>query len=201
LFPDQSPQVVCINTSTIIVYKTTNTVNCHFYIGVHKVPEGKKDRYLGSGVGLKRALALYGKDKFVRETLFTTENVEEAYAKEVELLKGVYNTDECYNMHPGGRGIRGSICRHSPEWRAKVSKANRRRRGFHHSEETCQLIGEKKKGTKHSEETRKKMSESHKGINTWSRGRTFKFSPEVLARLRAKRAEIAAQKAAEGGCD
>ncbi len=165
-----------------IVYKTTNTCNGHYYFGVHKL-KVLGDNYIGSGVGLKRAIEKYGRDKFVRETLFATENVEEAYAKEVEFLKTVYKLKECYNMHPGGRGIRGSICDHSPEWRAKVSAAHLGRRGFKHSEETKQLLAKQSAARRHTPETKALMSASHAGQKAWNKG--LKVSDETRAKMSA----------------
>ena len=54
-----------------IVYKTSNLINNHYYIGVHKQSGTSFDGYYGSGVGLKRAIEKYGKKNFVRETLFS----------------------------------------------------------------------------------------------------------------------------------
>lgn len=167
-----------------IVYKTTNTLNGHYYIGVHKL-NPSCDNYLGSGIGLKRAIEKYGSVNFIRETLFITEDVEKAYLKEIEFLKDVYKLTECYNMHPGGRGIRGSICDHSPEWRAKVSAAHLGRRGFKHSEETKPLISKQSSARRHTKATKDKMSESRKGRKTWNKG--LKASEETRLKLSAAR--------------
>jgi hypothetical protein len=143
-----------------IVYKTTNLTNNHYYIGVHKQDGISFDGYYGSGVGLKRAIQKYGKQNFNRETLYVFDDVEEAYIKEKELLIPVYRLDECYNMHPGGRGIRGNICFHSEEWRKKVSDAHK---GKKLSAEHIEKIKKYDRTYMKTDEYRFKMSEAKKG--------------------------------------
>lgn len=51
------------------IYRTTNTINGHTYIGQTK-REGKKlEEYLGSGYYLRRAINYYGKEFFIKEIL------------------------------------------------------------------------------------------------------------------------------------
>ena len=84
------------------VYKTTNSINGHYYIGVHK--EGKKP-YLGSGDRITMAIKKYGKDNFVKEVLYTFETKEEAYLKEAELVtEDLINDPMSYNVKLGGDG-------------------------------------------------------------------------------------------------
>ena len=70
-----------------IVYKTTNKLNNRYYIGVHHL-DSKTVRkfYLGSGLFLKSAIKKYGKENFVRETLFEFDNLQDALNKEKEIL-------------------------------------------------------------------------------------------------------------------
>lgn len=143
-----------------IVYKTTNITNNHYYIGVHKQSGSSFDGYYGSGIGLKRALQKYGKENFVRETLYSFQDSESAYNKEREILSSLYNLSECYNMRPGGRGIRGKICSHTPEWRKKVSEAHK---GKKLSKETIDKIKKIDRAYMKTSEYRQKMSESKKG--------------------------------------
>ena len=68
----------------IYVYKTTNTANGKYYIGVH---EGElDDLYLGSGKLLKRALQKFGRKFFKKEIIQICQTREEAYALERELV-------------------------------------------------------------------------------------------------------------------
>ena len=109
---------------------------------------------------------MYGKESFKRETLFVFNNVEEAYAKEKELVIPVYRMDECYNMHPGGRGIRGKICFHSEEWRKKVSNANK---GKKLSAEHIEKIKKYDKSYMKTDEYKIKMSNVKKGKDNFKR--------------------------------
>jgi hypothetical protein len=83
-----------------IIYRTTNKINGKYYIGAHRT-ENLNDGYVGSGVGLKRAIAKYGKENFITETLHTLPTENEMYEKEKELVSIGKNT---YNMTKGGYG-------------------------------------------------------------------------------------------------
>jgi hypothetical protein len=143
-----------------IVYKTSNLTNNHYYIGVHKQSDISFDGYYGSGVGLKRAIEKYGKNNFVRQTLFSFDDSESAYEKEKEILASLYKLSECYNMRPGGRGIRGKICFHTSEWRKKVSASNT---GQKRSKESIDKMRKVDRSYMKTQEYRQKMSESKKG--------------------------------------
>lgn len=151
-----------------LVYKTTNRINNHFYVGVHKNKGITFDGYLGSGTGLKRAILKYGKDNFYRETLFQFDTAEEAYRKEHKIIGTSYLTEECYNMRPGGQGIRNTrIDIRSPEWRKAVSRAAKRQV---HSikrrrESSIRMSGEKNIACR--TDVRKKISLAKKGIKRW----------------------------------
>lgn len=84
------------------VYKTINTANNRFYIGVHKTTN-PNDGYLGSGIALNEAIKKYGRDSFRKEILFLFETSEEAYAKEKDLVtKELIAEGVCYNLTIGG---------------------------------------------------------------------------------------------------
>lgn len=83
-----------------IVYKTTNTVNGKFYIGVHN---GKDPNYLGSGKYLNDAIAHYGRNSFERITLYEVDTLEEALAIEAEIVnKDFLLREDTYNLTLGG---------------------------------------------------------------------------------------------------
>lgn len=91
---------------TFIVYKTTNTVNDKYYIGKHRIGP-KSDTYLGSGRDLNIDVRLYGRDKFIRETLYICDNETECFRVEAELVTEETVADpQCYNITTGGRGGR-----------------------------------------------------------------------------------------------
>jgi hypothetical protein len=88
-----------------LVYKTTNLLNNKIYIGIHfqTIDHSKFDGYLGSGDLLKKAIQKYGKENFVRETLYSYLSREEASKIELELVdKNFVARDDTYNLAEGG---------------------------------------------------------------------------------------------------
>lgn len=83
------------------VYKTTNRLNGKFYIGVHKSDDIGRDKYMGSGIALKKAIEKYGEVNFEREILFETKHKEKAYELEFKLVEIDEHT---YNLNTGGNG-------------------------------------------------------------------------------------------------
>jgi len=77
---------------TYNVYKTTNTVNDKYYIGVHRT-NNINDGYLGCGhyrgrklreqldTRLYRAFRKYGDDAFITEVLYKFDNEDDAFKK------------------------------------------------------------------------------------------------------------------------
>lgn len=84
------------------VYKITNLVNEKFYIGVHKT-DNPNDKYMGSGIAVRRAIKKYGRENFVKDILFVTECKEEAYKTEASFTED-YNREDSYNLKQGGVG-------------------------------------------------------------------------------------------------
>lgn len=82
-----------------IVYKTTNTINGKFYIGVHST-EDLDDGYLGSGSAIGRAKKKYGKVNFRREILSEWKTRDEARAEEKRIIIPAINGH--YNLIEGG---------------------------------------------------------------------------------------------------
>lgn len=172
------------------IYKTTNTVNGHFYIGKKY---GEFDHtYYGSGVILKQALAKYGKESFIIEVLRYCDTEEDINAQEI---RHIAEYQPWYNIAIGGtggntlalvtderkqevsikriNGIKRAHAQRTPEEKqriaatisaAKVGKASAR------------------PGYEHTEETRKKISASLKGHPSLN-------SPERLDKIKAKAAE------------
>lgn len=100
-----------------IVYITTNLVNKKIYIGVHKTETPDKfDGYLGCGVRVndrhtyrycktpfEAAVNKYGPDKFVRKTLKTFDNLEDALDLERRLVCPEFiMRKDTYNITLGG---------------------------------------------------------------------------------------------------
>lgn len=134
-----------------IVYETTNLIDGKYYIGVHD--NDKRKNYLGSGIWLKRAIKLHGKENFMRETLREFNNKQDAYDYERSIVsKSMIENRNCYNVAEGGmHGGLGMIDKqHTEETKRKISIANTGyKNGFY--------------GKTHCIETRQKMSISHTG--------------------------------------
>jgi hypothetical protein len=78
-------------------------MNGKYYFGVHKT-ENPYDKYLGSGNLIRRAIAKYGEESFIKNVCFIFGNPEEAFAKEFELIEMYREDPLCYNLRQGGSG-------------------------------------------------------------------------------------------------
>lgn len=148
------------------IYRITNKINGKTYIGQHKYKK-LNDKYMGSGVHIKRAIKKYGVENFEKEILeFDIPNVELAndWEQMYILFERVKGKAE-YNIANGGKGSAGHRC--SAETRRKIAEAGKGRQGYwkgkSRSDETKAKISKSKKGTKHSEDWCNKMSEIMKG--------------------------------------
>lgn len=87
-----------------LVYKTVNLINSKFYIGKHST-DHLNDGYLGSGLLLKAAIRIYGKENFKREILHDLSTSYKAANIERELItEELLLNDQCYNIALGGTG-------------------------------------------------------------------------------------------------
>jgi hypothetical protein len=103
-----------------IVYKTTNLLNGRFYVGVHGTRNiNNFDGYFGTGSIISKAVKLYGKKNFIRETLIDCgDDEDEAYSIESILVKTVKEDPRSYNLLPGGK-------RHNNSSRKSFGKSER----------------------------------------------------------------------------
>ena len=110
------------------IYITTNISNGKRYIGQKAFIKGY-ERYLGSGVLLKRAIDKYGKDSFIRDIVDIAYSKEELDNKEKEWIEN-YNAvkdDNFYNIAYGGIGTESGEKNpmynntHTEEARRKIS--------------------------------------------------------------------------------
>lgn len=148
------------------IYRITNLVNGKTYVGQHmyKVLD---DKYMGSGVLLKRAIKKYGINSFKKEILVFNVSCK----SQIDLLEKVFIESErkkvgsrnCYNLAKGGGG--GGPW--TEEHRKYISELFKKRV---FSEEHKKKLSEKaklrpcnRKGVKLSEETKKKIGEANKG--------------------------------------
>ena len=103
-----------------IIYKTTNTTNGKYYVGVHNDTKGW---YLGSGKALLSAIKEHGRENFVRETLEVFDTEEEAYLREAQIVDNTFVADRnTYNIGKGGKGGPGQS--KSEEHKQKIREAN-----------------------------------------------------------------------------
>lgn len=88
------------------LYKITNLINNNYYYGRRKskiLPE--KDRYFGSGIGLKLAIKKYGKCNFKKEIIGTYKTFESLVeAEQILITLDVVKDPYCYNQSLGGPG-------------------------------------------------------------------------------------------------
>lgn len=148
-----------------IVYKTIFIPDGRYYIGVRKTENSAFDGYYGSGKILKAMLKKYGKENFIRQTLFEFDNSTDAFNKEHELLvkQNLLNDPLNINIADGGQGggtFKGK--HHSEKSKLKISKANS---GKHHSAETKQKISTKNKGRHHTELAKEKIRQYRLSIH------------------------------------
>ena len=161
-----------------IVYKTTNLLTGQYYIGKHTQETNDFDGYFGSGIRLRRAIAKYGKENFIRETIGEYQNDEQAYIAEISILGNSQESDPlCYNMSSGGYGL-GRGFKMTEETKHKMKS---RRPGYMHSAETRKKIGLAQVGNKNHMFGTKRSKEDKNKI---SKGLTGKYAGEKNSRFK-----------------
>jgi hypothetical protein len=87
------------------VYKTTNLITLQYYIGKHACRR-IMNSYLGSGKHLREGIDKYGKENFIKTTLFKFESEELAISKERDLINKYSKEEDCLNNPSGGIGFK-----------------------------------------------------------------------------------------------
>ena len=83
-------------------YKITNTINSHFYYGVHNTND-LEDGYMGSGKRLQYAYKKYGIENFTKDILKFFDTAEDAFLYESEIVtEDLVKDNDCYNSKLGG---------------------------------------------------------------------------------------------------
>ena len=123
------------------IYETTNLINGKKYIGKKKSSKFLGEKYLGSGIALKRAVNKYGKENFsIRILEEINKNEDYKYLSDREIyyieLFDAVNSPKFYNNSYGGE---------NEGWEGvnKAVKENPKLNGMygkHHSEKTKRLI-------------------------------------------------------------
>lgn len=95
-----------------IIYKITNKVNQKYYIGRHSTTD-INDEYMGSGIGIKRAISKYGKENFVKEIIATANSAEELWELEKNIVnESVVKDPNSYNNAYGGKHYLDGLKKH-----------------------------------------------------------------------------------------
>lgn len=137
-----------------IVYQTTNQVTGRYYIGYHN---GSNDSYLGSGLALKDAIEKYGRENFIRQTIYEGTEEECLELEEFIVDEEFVLSESNYNLTVGG-GMPPS------------QPGNQHALGmtYTHSKEAREAIAKSRTGKRWSEDIKRKMSENRKGKATGS---------------------------------
>jgi len=161
----------------MIIYKTVNLINKHYYIGKD---QQNNPTYLGSGLILNKAIKKYGKENFIKEILEECDNPDILAEREKYWIAhyDAVNDPNSYNIHHGGRGGNTGAYhkvgnpmygkKHSPE---TIEKQKKNRRKW------CQTP----EGQAHLQRARDRML----GENNWNYGKPM--TTETKEKLRSAR--------------
>jgi len=170
------------------IYKITNNINGKIYIGQHKQTTTKEkiDRYLGSGILIKKAQDKYGKENFIKEIVEYC-NEENVNDREVYWIR-FYNsiTPNGYNITKGGQNAattQDTVVYNNGKELRYVKKGEQPPVGF--------VKGTLDLGI----EWRRSCSKANKGINNignipWNKGKTKKDKTVQINAERAKQTII-----------
>ena len=173
------------------IYKIINKINDRVYIGKHKT-ENLDDGYMGSGKLLKRAIAKYGPENFIKEILHQCSSEQEMNDKEAEIVTEEFCKGHVYNICSGGQGGFSYINRNSLNWTLEKNERisgfrnatleQRAQRSIKAKETFARLVKEGKrkyntpvprlKGSTLTEEHKEKIRRAQKGRIPWNKGIT-----------------------------
>jgi group I intron endonuclease len=164
------------------VYKITNTINGHFYVGYTSLDIQQRWKLHCNSGSLKmpiyRAIQKYGSDSFNIELLESFETKTEAVNREMELIA---ESKPEYNIHPGGTGgpmfgpMNGMFGKlHSDEWKAVKS---------------VQMTGPNNPmyGKTHSPEVKQRLSAMKAGLPSYNKG--VPMAEHIKEKLRKPKSE------------
>ena len=145
------------------IYKTTNLINGKIYIGQKQSPVFLGEKYLGSGLKIKRAIDKYGKENFNVELVYLCKDKQELNQMEIYYIDKYHSTDPNigYNIAYGGQG--GNLVMDTELWSKLHSVENNGRYGKEVSQETRNKISKANRGKVRSPETIDRMSKSLRG--------------------------------------
>lgn len=94
-----------------MVYKITNLINGHIYIGAHSTHD-ISDNYLGSSKPLLSDVRMYGEEFFIREVLSLWPTAKEMFSEEERIVGLIFlKRKDIYNRGFGGLWIDGKYGR------------------------------------------------------------------------------------------
>jgi hypothetical protein len=107
------------------IYETTNLINNKKYRGLH-CTDKVTDKYLGSGIALKKAIKKYGKENFERTILEYCNSFEELLNRESFYVDAEWiQRADTYNMRIGGICSIGRRVQLTDEAKQKISNTLR----------------------------------------------------------------------------
>lgn len=151
------------------IYLTTNLINNKKYIGRKISSKFLENKYLGSGIGLKRAVKKYGKENFSVKLIEECDDYDSLVEREIYWIKyyDAVKSDEFYNESHGGYK-EGFVPGEN-----NIAKTQRAR----------EINSKAHKGKSMPIEIREKISKTLKGHPGYWKGKKGTFSPETLKRM------------------
>jgi hypothetical protein len=198
------------------IYKTIDTRNGNFYIGMHST-DNLNDGYVGSGTRLRKLIYKHGKEIFDMEILEFLPDRKSLKEREAEIVNSDLLLEEkCMNLRIGGEGgftnrehekkfIKSS---EKTRWNHKDSPSHMKLSELRKNQEWCINYGKKVslglkmvnhnhntfKNKKHSEETKMKISKSLTGRGCGEDnsqfGTCWVFNDEVKQSIKIKKDEL-----------
>lgn len=143
------------------LYQINNLINGKWYRGKRSCKcDIKDDKYMGSGVLIKKAINVYGINNFEKIILCVCDSDEDAYElEELIITQDDIENTMCYNLVLGGYGYKSGRIRPKEE----VLKSTASNIGRKRTDEQRQRMANSRKGFKHTEESKLKISEKGKG--------------------------------------
>lgn len=167
------------------IYKITNKINGHSYVGQHKYNDetNPMSKYKGSGLLLHKAYKKYGIENFETEVLYS--RIRDKSTVDSMEIWAIAKYKPEYNISKGGTG--GDTMTPHSEYKFTEESYYRMTHatlGKHWklSEETKQKMSEFQKTRKHTKEQVDKMKETKKGLKPYHNPETgeIKWSKEPI---------------------
>ena len=153
-----------------IIYKFTNNINGHSYIGQTINPKSRYQDHVGrvkKNTGLDTAIAKYGAENFSYEVLYETPELPCSQVKDLLNEKEIYYINKYdtynngYNQTLGGKGTVGMSCSEKSKEFRKWYNAHRNELLSDETREKLRRNAILNKDKLHSVEARKKMSDKN----------------------------------------